>query len=108
MTGKFFVLASKWNMSVLTDKTIYEQKFLKSNRTHSVFNSVATYPRACPDSSLFQSPLAHLAVGMTLLKPSLFEQVDSTFSVLYVGHSAAFLIYNGVLAECTRSNFKKG
>lgn len=46
-----------------------------------MFNATATYPRACPDSSHFQSRLAHLAVGMTLLNASLFEQVDSTFPV---------------------------
>lgn len=72
-----------------------------------MFNSVETYPRACPDSSHFQSRLAHLSVGMTLLSPSLFEQVDSTFSELCVEHSAAFLIYKGALAECTSADFKK-
>lgn len=73
-----------------------------------MFYSVATYPEACPDSSHFESSLAHLAVGMTLLNASLFEQVDSTFSVLCIGHSAAFLIYKGALAECSSSDFKKG
>lgn len=45
-----------------------------------MFNSVATYLKACTDSLYFQSSLAHLIVGMTLLSLSLFEQVDSTFS----------------------------
>lgn len=66
---------------MLTGKTTWQQELLKSNRTRSVFNSVATYLRACPDSSRPQSSVAHLAVGM-ILNPSLFEQVDSTFSVL--------------------------
>lgn len=56
-----------------------------------MFSATATYPRACPDSSHFQSRLAHLAVGMTLLNASLFEQVDSTFPcVLSFEHSGSF------------------
>lgn len=48
-------------------------------------------PRACPDSSRFQSRPAHLTVGMTLLNASLFEQVDSTFPrVLSSEHSGGF------------------
>lgn len=59
-----------------------------------MFNATATYPRACPDSSPFQSRLVHLTVGMTLLNASLFEQVDSTFPVCsYLSIQAAFLIY---------------
>lgn len=71
-----------------------------------MFSATATYPRACPDSSHFQSRLAHLAVGMTLLNASLFEQVDSTFPVC--SHSGSFSHLLRDAGWTHDSNFKNG